>query len=534
MSRSRPLLRWIASGLTAPGLVLLFACASSGEPEGLQWHSVDPERDTIPYIVDDIVAGRELASSPAPSAPAARAAAPAPVAASAPAASYPGGGVAATPSPPPLPTPASTPAAPQRTPLPVAPSPGMPAPFPEGAPSRESASAVPAKAVAPLPGELAIEPEEPRALPLPAEPIRSEAERSEARLVPTKDEEVLEVVRDPELDAEAARVGSASASAGGAAAFAAGTSPGPGPDPDLMEPMESGTWSDSVVARVNGAPILYSELKEFAMEENLPLAGLTADGTRGEAFRRAMTARVDQTLLIQAANLESLEPDQLEVARRVDAFIAQRIDEAGGRAEFIQSLRGAQLNLESFRQLLVRRESQRQLASGIVSRRVTISSSELEAFKRQRREAGEPLEEVQLAQILIGCPSSEQGTEFGAEQYRRALDIAARAGRQPAAFSRIIADINTDPTGRESGGLIGWVEPSSLQPTLAAAVAKMRRGEVSEPVASDTGYHVLFVVDRRDARDMLYARRFEEERNRLIEELRAKAQIEIYPIEGAG
>jgi parvulin-like peptidyl-prolyl isomerase len=255
---------------------------------------------------------------------------------------------------------------------------------------------------------------------------------------------------------------------------------------------------------------------------------------RGEAFRRAMTARVDQTLLIQAAHRESLEPDQLEVSRRVDAFITQRVDEAGGRAEFIQTLRGSQLNLESFRSLLISRESQRQLASGIVSRRVTISSAELEAFKKQRSEAGEPVEQVQLAQILVRCPSSEQGTEFGDEQFRRALEIASRAGRQPAAFSKIIADINADPTGRERGGLLGWIDPSTLQPSISAAVAGMRRGEVSEPIASDAGYHVLFVVERRDARDILYARKFEQERNKLIEELRGKAQIEIYTVEGAG
>jgi parvulin-like peptidyl-prolyl isomerase len=369
---------------------------------------------------------------------------------------------------------------------------------------------------------------------LPAEPVLAEETLDEQRLVPDPNRgDLLEVVGDPE---PAPAAGSISAENRSVAA-----DPSIAPEP-VLTPLESSapavqtdtTWNDSVVARVNGAPILFSELKEFALDQQLPLSGLTVDGARGDAFRRAMTARVDQTLLVQAANLESLTADELQVARRVDAFIAQRIDEAGGRAEFLDQLRRAQLNLESFRDLLIKRETRKQLASGIVSQRVTISSSELEAFKKRLKENGEPAEEVQLAQILVSCPAGEQESELGHELFSRALDLAARAGRQPAAFSKILSEINNDPTGRAQGGLLGWIDPSTLQPAIARTVRELHPGEVSPPVTTDAGYHVLFVLDHRDARDKLFVEKFEEQRNRLITELRAKAQIEIYSIEGAG
>lgn len=526
-------------------LLLTSACASSPESEPLEWKSVVPGRDTVAYAAQpgepaSVVPETDAAFEPdgqvrleeagglrAEPAKASRSAA-----------------TVLPPSPraeTPEPTPAQTPG-PQRGTEPEVTYEAVAVP---PALVRDEPSAGTALKNAPTERD-ELEEVERRARPLPAEPHRvkspaPETEKlAEERLIPhpdepeTREEEApLEVVRDPELES-APRIEDAPERSEPAVL--------PGVEEPVVAPMkaepfasgESAEWNDSVVARVNGAPILFSELKEYALDQNLPLAGLRLDGTRGQAFRQAMTARVDQTLLVQAATLEDLTANDLDVARRVDAFIAQRIDEAGGRAEFLDMLRDSQLNLDSFRSLLIKRETRRQLATGIVQQRITISSQELEAFKQERKASGQPIEEVQLAQILVACPPREQGTPMGDEMFRKALDLAARAGRQPAAFSKILTDLNRDPTGRTRGGLLGWIDPSTLQPAIQEAVARLHPGEVSTPVATDAGYHVLFMLERRDARDMLYSRKFEEQRNKLIHELRAKAQIEIYSLEGAG
>lgn len=518
-------------------MVLASACASSPESEPLEWKSVVPGRDTVAYAIEP---GAPVSAVPGEAAvlergtpgdepevaraePSSKVSPPAPVAS----------------SPPAIQTPESDPAerrgsaaSYESTEVP----PGL---------GQDEVSADTMKD-APAPDSVGLDDVERRARPLPSKPPAAESgtpeiiELEEEQYVPhpeepdTLEEEApLEVVHDPELE-PTPRIESAPARNDREVL------PGveePVVAPMDAEPMGSGEptdWNDSVVARVNGAPILFSELKEYALDQNLPLSGLRVDGTQGAAFRRAMTARVDQTLLVQAATLEDLTADDLDVARRVDAFIAQRIDEAGGRAEFLDRLREAQLNLESFRGLLIKRETQRQLAAGIVQQRVTISSQELEAFKKRLEASGEPATEVQLAQILVACPSGEQGTPLGDEMFRKALDLATRAGRQPAAFSKILAEVNNDPTGRSRGGLLGWIDPATLQSAIRETVEKLHPGEVSPPVTTDAGYHVLFVLERRDARDKLYSEKFEEQRNKLINELRAKAQIEIYSLEGAG
>lgn len=561
-----------ALALFAAAPLWLVGCASSPDPDALEWHAVDPERDAIPY---DISAARANGVNPAAGSPKEVAsAAPSAVVETSPADAAPL--VLAAPPPlDPAPAPAEAPARvtppPADGPIeipqalvdsvesratakvgPVAPEPvvaaSAPAPEPEAPVASESepgrrpgASVSVVEDVSPEDGGSAPPEREP--LPLP-----------EMTPLPLAEEEVELLVPDPINAGSVEAVESDAAEAVPPPAREPVSPPPSAPEiieaapepqvavvapaaPDATSeaaPSDDPVWNDSVVARVNGAPILMSELKEFALDQDVPLTSLTSEGLHGDGYRRAMTARVDQTLLVQAAGMEDLQADELDVARRVDAFIAQRVDEAGGRAAFLQALRDSQLSLESFRNLLIERETRRQLASGIVQQRVTISSSELEAFTRKRTEAGEPLEEVQLAQILVACPAAEQGTPLGDEQYRRALELAGRAGRQTAAFSRILSEINADPSGRERGGVLGWIDPASLQPAIREAVARLRPGQVSEPVTSDAGYHVLLMIDRRSARDMLFAQKFEVERTRLLEELRAKAQIEIYPIETAG
>lgn len=509
-----------ARSLALPGLLFLTAaCASSSKSESLEWKSVVPGRDTVAYAQEPGTPASVVPEQAAVSG-SGNTALPASTSAEPPALMHTGRTEAALPESP------KTEVSHEAVEVPPA-------------LDRTAASQDGAK-------DDELEEVERRARPLPPSPGSAISTNSgpepfkEERFVPDPDqpapleaEPSLEVVRDPELEA--------------GPEFEAlprerGTDVLPGVEEPVVAPIttdddgpeEPAEWNDSVVARVNGAPILFSELKEYALDQNLPLTGLRVDGTRGDAFRQAMTARVDQTLLVQAATLEDMTANEVDVSRRVDAFIAQRIDEAGGRAEFLDRLRGSQLNLESFRSLLIKRETQRQLAAGIVQQRVTISSQELEAFKKRLEDEGEPAVEVQLAQILVSCPLSEQETEFGNEMFRKALDLAARAGRQPAAFSKILAEVNNDPTGRARGGLLGWIDPESLQPAIRDAVQELHPGEVSPPVKSDTGYHVLFVLERRDARDKLYSEKFEEQRSKLVNELRAKAQIEIYPIEGAG
>ncbi|MBI3736379.1 peptidylprolyl isomerase [Candidatus Sumerlaeota bacterium] len=288
--------------------------------------------------------------------------------------------------------------------------------------------------------------------------------------------------------------------------------------------------SDAIIARVNGKPVLLSQIKEAALDLDLPVSSLTSEGLRGEGFRRAVTALVDEELLVQAAQKAEIPSDETELARRVDGMMRLLIERMGGEAAFDTFLKKSNLNLDSLRRTVLEREKRQDLAAAVVARRVKLNNAEVEEYRRKKDEAGEKSEEVNLAQILVLCPKSEQDTPAGKKLRQKALDAARQAGKDRTKFAELARKLSDDAATRERGGMLGWVDPKSLQEPLRKRVAEMSVNDISEPVATDLGFHVLFLMDRHSPHELLFAERFSAERTKLLESLRAEATIEIYPL----
>ena len=92
--------------------------------------------------------------------------------------------------------------------------------------------------------------------------------------------------------------------------------------------------------------------------------------------------------------------------------------------------------------------------------------------------------------------------------------------------------ITSEPSGRVRGGYLGWIDSASLQPEIWEKVKGLKPGDISDPIVTDQGYHIIRVLGINGPRDLLFQQEFEKERIALIEELRAKAMIQFYDFEG--
>jgi len=80
---------------------------------------------------------------------------------------------------------------------------------------------------------------------------------------------------------------------------------------------------------------------------------------------------------------------------------------------------------------------------------------------------------------------------------RARADSLARAAREPdAEFGELVADASDDELTRENGGGLGWFELSTMDPAIASALEAMEPGDVSDPVQTPFGWHVLELDDR--------------------------------------
>ncbi|MCA2006071.1 MULTISPECIES: peptidylprolyl isomerase [Tritonibacter] len=96
--------------------------------------------------------------------------------------------------------------------------------------------------------------------------------------------------------------------------------------------------------------------------------------------------------------------------------------------------------------------------------------------------------------------SDDGGDEFNAshillESEEDAVSIKEQLDAG-ADFAALAKESSTGPSG-PNGGELGWFENGRMVPEFEAAVAEMRPGEVSDPVQTQFGWHIIKLNDRR-------------------------------------
>ena len=142
-----------------------------------------------------------------------------------------------------------------------------------------------------------------------------------------------------------------------------------------------------------------------------------------------------------------------------------------------------------------------------------------EAYASQRaRFAGD--EERLASHILIEVPAdADEATAREAET--RARELAAMAQAEGADFAALAREHSDDFGSAESGGDLDWVQPGAMVPEFEQALFEMEEGEVSDPVRTDFGWHILQLRDIRGGEE---ARPFEAVREELARELTGSAR----------
>lgn len=82
------------------------------------------------------------------------------------------------------------------------------------------------------------------------------------------------------------------------------------------------------------------------------------------------------------------------------------------------------------------------------------------------------------------------------EDEAQAKAVAARL-KKGEDFAKVANELSKDPGSGKDGGDLGWFTKDRMVPEFAEAAFKLKKGEVSEPVKSQFGWHVIKLEDKR-------------------------------------
>ena len=138
-----------------------------------------------------------------------------------------------------------------------------------------------------------------------------------------------------------------------------------------------------------------------------------------------------------------------------------------------------------------------------------------EAVKQMGQE-----QEVHARHILIRAAAGDEKASKAAEDKIKAIIARLKKGED---FEKVAKEVTEDPSGKANGGDLGYFSKEQMVPEFSNVAFKLEKGQISEPVKTQFGWHVLKVEDKR----VKPTPKFEEVKPQIEQYVARKAQAEL-------
>ena len=129
-------------------------------------------------------------------------------------------------------------------------------------------------------------------------------------------------------------------------------------------------------------------------------------------------------------------------------------------------------------------------------------------------------QEVHARHILIRAAPGDDKAGKEAEDKIKAAIERLKKGED---FAKVASDVTEDPSGKANGGDLGYFSKEQMVPEFSDTAFKLEKGQISEPVKTQFGWHVIKVDEKR----VKPQPKFEDVKPQIEQYVMRKAQAEM-------
>ena len=263
---------------------------------------------------------------------------------------------------------------------------------------------------------------------------------------------------------------------------------------EQLDEIEQQAWDDVVnlallrhEARERGIRVTDSELVEYIKYNPPPdLATLPAFQTEGQ---------FDLAKYQQALADPALEETWLEYERQLrNTLPIQKLQE--------QIIAGTVVSDAEARETYRDRNERAKIAYLYLDPEVlapeagaSVSDDEIRAYYESHKEEYRRGESARIRYVEFVSPVTAADSAAAA---RRADSLATAARADGADFAAIARRTSDDGVSAANGGDLGWLRPAAFDPAIQAILSDLSEGEISDPVLTPFGWHVLKLEARHE------------------------------------
>ena len=247
-----------------------------------------------------------------------------------------------------------------------------------------------------------------------------------------------------------------------------------------------GALLDRVAAVVNDGVVLNSELDDQMSIVTERLRQQKLDLPPQNVLRQQVLER----LVLQEIESQRADKAGLKVS---DDTLNSALSEVAQRNGIPLSQLPEALQQQGIDYAAYREDMRKELTLGLlrqrdVLQRISITPREIDQYLEKQAKMPSADEEYNVSHILIAVPQEATPAQLDAAA-KQAQDVAARA-QKGEDFAKLALAYSKSQTALE-GGALGWRKGGELPTFLADTIAKLKPGQVSDPLRTPTGFHII-------------------------------------------
>ena len=255
--------------------------------------------------------------------------------------------------------------------------------------------------------------------------------------------------------------------------------------------------ADFIVAVVNSEPITNNEVQslKLRLSKQLPPGSPAPDSK--VLTQQALDQLINEKAQLQQARDNGIRIDDAEVDQ-TELTIARQNQVS--KEELYKRIAAEGLSVSAFREQLRSQLMISRLREREVDNRARVSDTDVEQFI-QSQQAGKPAAatafDLNLAMILVAVPENASDKEL-ADLQAKALQISKRA-KAGENFANLAATLSQAADKGANGGEMGLRSADRYPSLFVEGTQKLSKGDVSEPLRSGAGFHILKVLEKKQS-----------------------------------
>ena len=265
----------------------------------------------------------------------------------------------------------------------------------------------------------------------------------------------------------------------------------PAAEPPPAPPKPMPAELPEVLARVNGQPVTKADFDRFIKNLEAGRGPIPAE-RRDEVYRAAL----DQLITYNVMKQEAATRKSPVTDADIEAQFAQMKGQFPNEAEFNKALAARSTTVEQLKSdarvdMAINKMMEAELST-------TVDATDVEAkdFYDKNPDKFKQGESIRASHVLITAPeAADEATKKAARAKIDAILKRARSGEDFAA----LAKENSQDGSAAQGGDLGFFQRGRMVPPFDQAAFALKPGEISEVVTTQFGYHIIKLMERKEA-----------------------------------